>query len=81
MKIAFSLKDINRSALERLVEQLLTAGEGEEKKILDQLDQQAADAQKESDDLANLKEEKRGKVSPVAMDDEPVRKKKDVKLA
>ena len=68
-----NLKDITRSALERIVMQLLNAEESEEKKILDQLKQ---DAEKESNDLADLKEEKKGKAKPVSMEDEPVRKRR-----
>jgi len=71
-----NLKDITRSALERIVLQLITANEGEEQKILKQLDQKPSDAEKESNDLADLKEEKRGKPSPVSMDDEPTRKRR-----
>jgi hypothetical protein len=71
-----NLKDITRSALERIVLQLITADEGEEQKILKQLDQEPSEAEKESNDLADLKEEKKGKPSPVSMDDEPVRKRR-----
>jgi hypothetical protein len=71
-----NLKDITRSALERIVLQLITADEGEEQKILKQLDQEPSDAEKESNDLADLKEEKKGKPSPVSMDDEPTRKRR-----
>jgi hypothetical protein len=69
-----NLKDITRSALERIVMQLITADESDEKKILDQLKQEPSDSEKESNDLADLREEKRGKPSPVSTEDEPKRK-------
>jgi predicted lactoylglutathione lyase len=71
MKMDFDLRDLNRSALERIVKQLLVSDEEQEKKILDQL---TADAEKESNDLADLTEEKRGKPAEIAMDDEPKKK-------
>lgn len=56
MKKEFSLRDLNRSALERLVEQLLVTKEGEEKAILDKLQKRA-----EKNDLADLDEEMHGR--------------------
>ena len=56
MKIDFDLDDLTNSALRRMVKQLLVANEGEEKKILDKLNQRAS-----KNDLADLVEEKRGK--------------------
>lgn len=56
MKKEFSLRDLNRSALERLVEQLLVTREGEEKAILDKLQKRA-----EKNDLADLDEEMHGR--------------------
>jgi hypothetical protein len=56
MKIGFSVRDLNRSTLERMVEQLLVAKDGDEKKILDKLQQRA-----EKNDLADLDEEMHGK--------------------
>ena len=53
MKIDFSLRDLNRSALEKLVEKLLSSTDSEEQEILDQLGKAA---EKESSDLADLKE-------------------------
>lgn len=75
MKLDFDLRDLNRSALERVVKQLLVASDDEEKKILDSL---GAAAEKESNDLADLKEETRGKPTPIAMDegDQSPRKKR-----
>jgi hemerythrin superfamily protein len=56
MRIDFDLDDLTNSALRRMVKQLLTANEAEEKKILDRLNQRAS-----KNDLADLVEEKRGK--------------------
>lgn len=67
MKMDFSVDDLTKSALKRLVAQLLAAGEGEEKKILEQLAQKA---DKERNDLADLVEEKRGKPAAISSDDE-----------
>ena len=80
MKIDFDLRDLNRPALERLVKQLLTASEEEEKEIMSRLGDQAKskdDAVKESEDLADLTEEKRGKPNPINPDEEPTRRKKN----
>lgn len=73
MKMEFDLRDLNRSALERLVKQLIGADGPEEKEIMDKLSEAA---KKESDDLADLKEEKRGKASPVDTEDEPLLRKR-----
>lgn len=75
MKLDFDLRDLNRSALERVVKQLLVATDDEEKKILDSL---GAAAEKESNDLADLKEETRGKPNPIDMSegDQSPRKKR-----
>jgi hypothetical protein len=74
MKMDFDLRDLNRSALERLVKQLLSADSADEKEIMDKL---AAEAKKESEDLADLKDEKKGKPSTVDMNAEPTRRKRD----
>jgi hypothetical protein len=66
-KMNFSVDDLTKSALKRLVEQLLASREGEEKKILEQLAQKA---DKERNDLADLVEEKRGKPAVIASEDE-----------
>ena len=79
MKIDFDLRDLNRPALERLVKQLLAGSEADEKEIMDRLGEQAKSkdgAMKESDDLADLSEEKRGKPNPINPDEEPTRRKK-----
>ena len=71
-RIEFDLDDLTTSALKRLVKQLIVAGEGEEQKILAKL-QQNSKAEKESNDLADLKEEKNGapsKIDPMDDDEE-----------
>jgi chaperonin GroEL (HSP60 family) len=74
MKMDFDLRDLNRSALERLVKQLLSADTADEKEIMDKL---AEEARKESEDLADLKDEKKGKPSTVDMNAEPTRRKRN----
>lgn len=59
MKTDFSLDDLTKSALKRLVGQLLAADEGQEKKILNQLNQKQRKPEK--NDLADLDEEMHGK--------------------
>jgi hypothetical protein len=68
MKMDFDIRDLNRSALERMVKQLLVAKDGDEKKILDKLQKRA-----EKNDLADLDEEMHGKPNTpeVAEDDLP----------
>jgi hypothetical protein len=68
-KVDFSIDDLTKAALKRLVQQLLAASEGEQEKILAKLDQQK-DADKEREDLANLKEETRGKPRKVAVEEQ-----------
>jgi hypothetical protein len=65
--------DLTKSAMARIIQQLMSATDGEEEKeVLDQL------GQDENDPLANadLQEEKRGSVSKIAMDDESSKKDK-----
>lgn len=57
-RIDFGVDDLTKSALKRLVTQLLAASDGQEKQILDSLAQKK---QAEKNDLADLVEEKRGK--------------------
>lgn len=59
MKADFSLDDLTKGALKRLVGQLLAADDGDEKKILNQLSQKRRKSQK--NDLADLDEEMHGK--------------------
>jgi hypothetical protein len=68
-KVDFSIDDLTKAALKRLVQQLLSATEGEQEKILAKLDQQK-DADKEREDLADLKEETRGKPRKVAVEEQ-----------
>lgn len=68
-RVDFDLDDLTNSALKRLVKQLLVAGEAEEKKLLRRLSQPSK-AEKESNDLADLKEEQHGAPSKIdPMDD------------
>lgn len=70
--VQLNLRDLNRAALERLVGQLIGATDKEEKEILDGL---ADAARKESEDLTDLQEEKKGKPSPVSTEEpEPKRR-------
>lgn len=59
MKTDFSLDDLTKSALKRLVGQLLAAEDGQEKKILDSLTKRAKKPEK--NDLADLDEEMHGR--------------------
>jgi len=71
MKTDFSLDDLTKSALKRLVGQLLAADEGQEKKILNQLNQRKRKPEK--NDLADLDEEMHGKPeTPEVEDDEEI---------
>lgn len=63
MKVEFDLDDLTNSALKRLVKQLLTADEAEERKIMKRL------ASKESNDLADLDEEMHGKPNTPEVED------------
>ena len=66
MKIDFDLDDLTNSALRRMVKQLLTANEAEEKKIMEKLQKRA-----EKNDLAYLDEEMHGKPNtPMVTDDD-----------
>ena len=71
------LDGFTRDGMKKFVKKLLSASESEEKAMMAQLDKRAASPEKESDDLADLTEEKRGKPSPVDMDAEPTRRKRD----
>jgi hypothetical protein len=71
MKTDFSLDDLTKSALKRLVGQLLAADEGQEKKILNQLNQKKRTPEK--NDLADLDEEMHGKPeTPEVEEDEEI---------
>lgn len=62
MKMEMELGDLTKGALERLVKQLLTANEQEEKQILKRLDGK--------NDLADLDEEMHGKPNTPAVEDD-----------
>lgn len=68
MKTDFSLDDLTKSALKRLVGQLLAAEDGEEKKILDSLTKRAKKPEK--NDLADLDEEMHGKPKTPEVEEE-----------
>lgn len=87
MKINFDLDDLTNAALKRLVKQLVTAKDGDEKKILDRLtkaskaheDSESNDEEaKERNDLADLSEEMHGKPNTpeVEYDTKPKKGKK-----
>jgi N-methylhydantoinase B/oxoprolinase/acetone carboxylase alpha subunit len=71
------LDGFTRDGMKKFVKKLLAASEDEERDMLDRLDKRAASPEKESDDLADLKEEKSGKPSPIDMEAEPTRRKRD----
>lgn len=62
MKMQMDIGDLTKGALERLVKQLLTASEQEEKEILKKLDGK--------NDLADLDEEMHGKPNTPEVDDD-----------
>lgn len=68
MKTDFSLDDLTKSALKRLVGQLLAAEDGEEKKILDSLTKRAKKPGK--NDLADLDEEMHGRPKTPEVEEE-----------
>lgn len=71
-RLDFGIDDLTKSALKRLVAQLLAAGEGEEKAILDSVTSQTKKADKERNDLADLDEEMHGKPkTPKVKNEEP----------
>ena len=64
--VQLDLRDLNRSALERMVKQLLTASDKEERDMMKQLQKRA-----EKNDLADLDEEMHGKAgAPEVTDDD-----------
>lgn len=67
--------DLTKSAMARIIQQLMSASDGEEEQdVLDQLDQEGEDNDPLSN--ANLQEEKRGSVSKIAMEDDTLKKGK-----
>jgi L-2-hydroxyglutarate oxidase LhgO len=66
MKMEFDFRDLNRAALERMVKQLLTASDKEERDMMKKLQKRA-----EKNDLADLDEEMHGKANaPDVTDDD-----------
>lgn len=68
------LEGMTRDGMRKFVKKLLTASEKEEREMLNSLSN--ASPEKESNDLADLREEKRGKPSEIDMEDKPSRSKK-----
>ena len=69
MKMDLDLRDLNRTALERMVKALLVASESEERSMMKQLSERAKKPQK--NDLADLDEEMHGKPNtPMVEDDD-----------
>lgn len=89
MKLNFDLDDLTNAALKRLVKQLVTASDKDEKKILARLTKKAqehegsesqADEDKERNDLTDLDEEMHGKPNtPMVEDDDAFAKKRKKK--
>lgn len=71
------LDSFTRDGMKKFVKRLLMASEQEEKEMLAKLGERAASPEKESNDLANLTEEKRGKPTPINPDEEPTRRKQN----
>lgn len=72
-QLHFSVGDLTKSAMQRIIEQLVMADDGEEEKVLAQL---AQNADKERNDLADLVEEKRGKPAEIDPEEEEMQPKK-----
>jgi hypothetical protein len=69
-KMNFDLDDLTNSALKRMVKQLLTASDADEKSIMQKLEDRAK-RKPEKNDLADLDEEMHGKPdTPMVEDDE-----------
>lgn len=68
-KIDLDLDDLTNTALKRMVKQLLMAGEGEEEKILSSLSKKQS-KKPEKNELADLKEETKGKAPVVEVEDD-----------
>lgn len=68
MKMDLDLRDLNRTALERMVKALLVASESEERSMMKQLSERAKKPQK--NDLADLDEEMHGKPNTPEVEDD-----------
>jgi L-2-hydroxyglutarate oxidase LhgO len=75
MKVDFDIRDLNRNALERMVKQLLTASDKEEREMMKKLQKRA-----EKNDLADLDEEMHGKPNAPEVTDEDLPYKGDDEL-
>ena len=71
------LDGFTREGMKKFVKKLLMASESEERDMLARLDKRAASPEKESNDLADLAEEKRGKPNPIDPEEAPTRSKKN----
>ena len=71
------LDSFTRDGMKKFVKRLLMASEDEEKAILARLGERASSPEKESEDLADLRAEKRGAPTPIDPDEEPTRRKKN----
>ena len=70
-KIDLDLDDLTNAALKRMVKQLLIAEDGEEDKILSSLSKQQKKKKKEDkNELADLKEETKGKAPRIEVEDD-----------
>jgi len=69
MRIDFDLEDLTNSALKRLVKQLLSANDKQEKSIMSKLAKHAT-GKAEKNDLADLHEEKHGKPNTPQVEEE-----------
>jgi hypothetical protein len=71
-QIDLDLDDLTNAALKRMVKQLLTASDAEQKKIIKRIGAQGSKEEKaEKNDLADLNEEMRGKPNtPMVTDDD-----------
>ena len=67
--VNFDLDDLTNAALKRMVKQLLTASDSEEKSILEKLTQKAK-SKPEKNDLADLDEEMHGKPRTPVVDED-----------
>ena len=68
MKMDLDLRDLNRTALERMVKALLVANDAEERNMMKQLSERARKPQK--NDLADLDEEMHGKPNTPEVEDD-----------
>ena len=69
-KIDFSVDDLTKAALKRMVQRLLVATEAEEKAIMGEIDKRARKKKGDRNDLADLAEEGRGKAPKIEIEDD-----------